>query len=80
MLREYSFDQKKSDDHWIRDVYFFDSTQQKYLVLCCTDAQAKAFQQAEFLQMDMSFKMVQGNVNVFSISGWNPQTQRMCPI
>lgn len=78
VLREHSFDQKrKNADQWIRNIHFFDDMQQHYLILCCTEAQAKEFQRAQFLQMDMSFKMVQGKTNVFSISGWNPETHRM---
>ena len=74
---EYTFDQlKESDQQWIQDIYFFNDTKEKYLVLCCTYAQAKAFIKARFLQMDLAFKAVKGKTNVFSVAGWNPDIKR----
>ena len=74
ILREYSFDRlKDSDRQWIRDVYFFDECH--FLIICCTYAQAKAFTKVQCIEMDMSFKMVQGKTNVFSISAWNAEAK-----
>lgn len=74
VLREYSFDRlKDSDQQWIRDVYFFDECH--FLIICCTYAQAKAFTNVQCIEMDLSFKMVQGKTNVFSISAWNAEAK-----
>ncbi|KAE8395153.1 hypothetical protein BDV23DRAFT_169155 [Aspergillus alliaceus] len=76
ILREYSFDRlKENSEQWIREVHFFDP--EHWLILCCTYAQAKAFIHANYLEMDLSFKMVNGKTNVFSISSWNAQTKRI---
>jgi hypothetical protein len=76
--REYQFDLTKNvDDQWIREVYFFDENREHYLILCCTYEQAKLFQSVRHLEMDLAFKMVQGQTKVFSISGWNEQAKSM---
>ncbi|PYH88477.1 hypothetical protein BO71DRAFT_403826 [Aspergillus ellipticus CBS 707.79] len=75
--REYSFDQlRNSDEQWIREVHFLDNTNH-FLILCCTYAQAKAFINVQHIEMDLSFKMVQGTTNVFSISAWNADVKRL---
>ena len=72
--REYQFDLTKHvDDQWIREVYFFDENREHYLIICCTYEQAKLFQRVRHLEMDLAFKMVQGNTKLFTISGWNEQ-------
>ncbi|KAB8228235.1 uncharacterized protein BDW43DRAFT_304052 [Aspergillus alliaceus] len=76
ILREYSFDRlKENSEQWIREVHFFDP--EHWLIICCTYAQAKAFIHANYLEMDLFFKMVNGKTNVFSISSWNAQTKRI---
>jgi hypothetical protein len=75
VLREYKFDQTRPYGQWIRNIHFLDEAATQYIILCCTDAQANFFQEAEFIQIDLSFKMVHGNTNVFSISGWSEEHQ-----
>ena len=73
--REYRFDRlKDSSEQWIRSISFFDDYH--YLIICCTYAQAKAFTKVQCLEMDLSFKMVEGKTNVFSLAGWNDDTKR----
>jgi hypothetical protein len=75
VLREFDFDRlKDSNEQWIREVHFFDP--EHYLIICCTYAQAKAFTKVQCIEMDLSFKMVYGNTNVFSISAWNADAHR----
>jgi len=74
--REYQFDLTKSnDEQWIREVFFFDEQREHYLIICCTYEQAKLFQNVQHLEMDLAFKMVQGQTKVFSISAWNEQAR-----
>jgi hypothetical protein len=74
--REFEFDQLKDmDDQWIREIYFFD--EEHYMIICCTSDQAKAFADLAYAEMDLSFKMVQGSTNLFSISGWDEEWKRM---
>ena len=76
VLREFSIDQhKENTEQWIRAIHNFDD--KHFLIVCCTYAQAKAFQRVECIEMDLSFKMVQGKTNVFSIAGWDENSKRM---
>lgn len=69
------FDSRKDcDQQWIREIHHFDD--EHFLILCCTYAQAKAFTRVQCVEMDLSFKMVAGKTNVFSIGGWNEDTKR----
>jgi hypothetical protein len=78
-MREFRFDQLKStDEQWIRYIHEFDKDH--YLIICCTYDQAKAFSKVHCIEMDLSFKMVQGKTNVFSIAGWDDQVKRMFSI
>ena len=73
--REYAFDRlQDSDEQWIRKIHFFDD--ENFLIVCCTYAQAKAFTSVQCLHMDLSFKMVQGTPNVFSLATWNEDVKR----
>jgi hypothetical protein len=65
---------RDSDQQWIRKILFFDN--EHFLIICCTYAQAKAFAQVQCIEMDLSFKMIQGSTNVFSIAGWNEDVKR----
>lgn len=65
------------DEQWIRYVGSIEDEDEHMLIICCTHAQAKAFQDAQCIQMDLSFKMIQGKVNLFSITGWNEEARRM---
>lgn len=66
---------RPSHEQWIRAFQWFNN-KENFIVICCTYAQAKAFRNAHCLEMDLSFKMVQGKTNVFSICGWQKQTKR----
>lgn len=77
MLREFEFDKRRASGNWIRNVHFFDEMKTQYLIICCTDAQAQEFQNVQMIEMDLSFKMVQGKTNVFSISAWNTTIRRI---
>jgi hypothetical protein len=46
-------------------------------VVCCTAKQARAFFRCNHLEIDMSFKMVAGKTNIFSVVGWDDYTKRM---
>jgi hypothetical protein len=73
--REFHFDKlKPKAEQWIRSIYSFDITEtvnNYFIIVCCTFKQAQALVKAKALEMDLSFKMVAGNVNLFSISGWD---------
>ncbi|KAL4959544.1 uncharacterized protein BDV14DRAFT_160917 [Aspergillus stella-maris] len=75
VIREFEFDKKKPYNQWIRDIYFFEDNPQKFIILCCLDEQARAFQTARYLEIDLSFKMIQGKTNVFSLVGWSDEHQ-----
>jgi len=76
VLREFSIDQhKENTKQWIRAVHNFDD--EHYLIICCTYAQAKAFQRVTCIEMDLSFKMVQGKTNLFSIARWDDNSKRI---
>jgi hypothetical protein len=77
--REFSVDRHKSnEEQWIREIYYLD--RQHYMVICCTFKQAKAFMATRHLEIDLSFKMVQGNVNLFTIAGYDEDAKRRCSI
>lgn len=76
--REYDFDcRKPKDEQWIREIYFFDENHEHFLVICLTYAQAKAFQTAHYIEMDLAFKMIAGKINVFTIAAWSDEGNRI---
>ncbi|KAL2809196.1 hypothetical protein BJX63DRAFT_406556 [Aspergillus granulosus] len=75
ILREFNFDQKRPYNQWIRDVFFLDKDARHYIILCCTDQQASAFQKAQFIHVDISLQKVQGKTNLYSVSGWSEEHQ-----
>jgi hypothetical protein len=76
VLREYSVDRYKDhEEQWICDFHWIDKDH--YIITCCTFKQAHAFIQQKSIEMDLSFKMVQGKTNLFSICGWDDDAQRM---
>lgn len=77
VIREYQLDQKKPYDQWIRDIHFFDDEKQRFCIICCTDKQARALTQVRSLEMDLSFKMVNGSTNVFSLTSWDEKRKRI---
>ncbi|PGG94963.1 hypothetical protein AJ80_10072 [Polytolypa hystricis UAMH7299] len=75
-LAEYAFDQHRPiDEQWIREVYHYDNNH--YLIICFSYDQAKAFQNVQCFEMDMSFKMVKGKTNTFTISSWDDTKNRI---
>jgi hypothetical protein len=75
-MREFSFDQTRSlTDQWIRKVIRLDSDEH-FLIICCTSAQAKAFAEARCVEIDLAYKMVAGKTNVFTIVGWDEVAKR----
>jgi small ligand-binding sensory domain FIST len=76
VLREFETDQLRAPDkRWIRHVGFFDHAQDHFFIICCSYSQAKAFSTIRGIEMDLSFKNVQGAANIFSIVGWNEDVQ-----
>ena len=74
VLREYKFDLlNDTDEQWIRYIHEFDDNH--YLIICCIYDQAKAFSNVHCIEMDLSFKMIQGTTNVFSIAGWDDEAK-----
>lgn len=74
--REFQSDKLKSnDEQWIRDI-FFTQDQKHFIIVCCTALQARAYAKCEHIEMDMSFKMVAGKTNLFSLVGWDPCAKR----
>lgn len=78
VYREFLFDQVKPvEEQWIREVFFFDDQREKFLIICCTYEQAKMFQSARHIEMDLAFKIVSGKTNVFSITSFNREARRI---
>jgi hypothetical protein len=79
--REYSIERHlPNDERWIRMIKRLNL--EHFIIVCCTFQQAKAFAQATAIEIDLSFKMVAGNINLFSISGWDDDAKRklnICP-
>lgn len=71
LLREYEYDRRKLYNQWIRKIYWFDEARKHFCIVCFTDRQARAIKQAEFLEIDLSFKIVNGSTNVFSLYTWD---------
>ncbi|RKF76230.1 hypothetical protein GcM3_080036, partial [Golovinomyces cichoracearum] len=60
--REFQLDRLKgSEDQWIRYMQYMD--EKHYLIICCTHAQAMAFQKVNHIEMDLSFELVKGKTN-----------------
>jgi hypothetical protein len=59
-----------ASDRWIREIKVYESGQ--FFVVLCHQNQAKAFQQASILQIDVSYKMMKG-IETLTLSGWNKQ-------
>lgn len=76
VVREWTSDRvKSSEDQWIRHIEWLSETH--FIVICCTYDQAKLFvEKGRCIEMDLSFKMIQGKTNVFSISGWDTEAHR----
>jgi hypothetical protein len=78
--REFLLDRDKPNkDQWFRDIWYSNCSQY-FILVCCTQEQAKQFQYCNHLQMDMSFRMVAGKIMVFSLVGWCSRSKRMLRI
>ena len=63
---------RNTEERWIREIAYYNETDPEvFYIICCLYAQAKAFINAEYIQIDLSFKQVAGSTNIFSIVGWN---------
>jgi hypothetical protein len=81
VIREFKANQLRGlEQRWIRYVGFHDNTEDQFFIVSCSFAQAKAFALIKGVEMDLSFKNVQGAANLFSISGWNEDCNRMLSI
>lgn len=73
--REYSLQQQLSvREQWIRQIHYLEDGH--WIIICCTYAQAMRFTAQQFLEIDLSFKMVAGKPTLFSITGWDDQVNR----
>lgn len=75
--REWRMDRTRlSHERWIRKIWW--STDRKwFMIFACTIAEAREFKYCEHLQVDMSFKMIQGETNIWSFVGWSHRAKRM---
>ena len=78
--REFLADELRPEEQqWIRYIgYFDDTSDEHFFIVCCTHAQALEFQKVRAIEMDLSFKAVVGNMNLFSLVGWNEDTMSAC--
>lgn len=67
LLREYEYDRRKLYNQWIYKIYQFNKARRHICIVYFTNRQARAIQQVEFLEMDLSFKIVNSSTNVFSL-------------
>lgn len=61
-------------DRWIQHICYLEEGH--WIIICCTYAQATRFLNQRYIEIDLSFKMVAGKVTLFSIAGWDQETQR----
>ena len=47
------------------------------MIICCSYEQAKAFQEVYHAEMDLAFKLVQGETNVFTIASFDERSKSM---
>jgi hypothetical protein len=76
VIREFHLDREKHpEEQWIRAVRFLDN--EEYLIVLCTQKMAIAMLDCIHLEIDMSFKIVAGATNLFSLVGWDVYTKGM---
>ncbi|KAI1370044.1 hypothetical protein F4677DRAFT_460196, partial [Hypoxylon crocopeplum] len=78
--REFELDQKRSEsERWIREISYLGIKKDisRYFVICITQKQASAFRDCAHIQMDLSFKMVHGQTNLYSVVGLNEITHEI---
>jgi hypothetical protein len=81
VCRELARDRLRPEkERFLRQVSTILCDPNKWFCIGFTNAQAKTFQQAKTVQMDLSFKMIIGNVKTFTICGWNEQTHSKTPV
>lgn len=56
------------DQKWIRSIEYYNDT--GFVITCCDVQQARAFVRQPMLEMDLSFKMVRGKTNLYSLKCW----------
>lgn len=74
VLREYRVDQHRPPDdpsNWFRTVERFGEDDEGLIIVAFSYNQAMKLHEALHVDMDLSFKMIQGKTNLFSIDGWN---------
>ena len=74
-MREYQLDQQHPiEQQWIQNVTILPSNPEtnieQYFIIYFIYDQALAFQDAQIIQIDMSFKMVAGDTWLFTIIKW----------
>jgi hypothetical protein len=75
VLREYAFEKHRpNEDQWIRKVHQISYSE--WIIICCSYAQSTAMIQQNCFQADVSFKLISGKTNVFSIGGWDEEGKR----
>ena len=62
-------------ERWLRRIIHIDD--EHWLIICCSYAQAMRFTEQNFIQIDVSFKMVQGKIQLFSLAGFDEEVNRM---
>lgn len=80
-LREYKLDWHRAPhdpEVWWRHVEKFGPQLQWHIIICFTYDQAMGLHDpsVKHLELDLSFKMIQGETNVFSIQSYNKQARR----
>ncbi|KAI2466462.1 hypothetical protein F4781DRAFT_434338 [Annulohypoxylon bovei var. microspora] len=78
--REFELDLKRpEDERWIREICYLGVKKDisRYVVICMTKKQAEAFRDCAHIQMDLSFKMVHGQTNLYSVVGLNEITNEI---
>ncbi|ORY59939.1 uncharacterized protein BCR38DRAFT_412156 [Pseudomassariella vexata] len=67
---------KPRSQRWIRHIHRFDDYKH-FLIICCTQKQAELWKYEKFLQVDLSYKMIKGDTNLFSFAGENKDIGRI---
>ena len=76
--REFELDSKRPEHkRWIREIRYLGMRKDfnRYFVICITKRQAETFRDCAHIQMDLSFKMVHGKTNLYSVVGFNEVTK-----
>jgi len=75
VCRELARDRLRPEwERFIRQVGMVEHNPENWFVICFTLNQAVHFLAAKTVQMDLSFKLIAGNIKTFTITGWNSET------